>query len=530
MAITSSGQVSFADINTELGRASDSHCGLGEQDVGALLGSRGVKNYWNSNSHLLTGYSQYQPQYEKDKQYTSSSHPQWLIDNENDETGFGVTRVYPLGQQVAASYLYDNYRPYSRVWAYPNNFYSPTSKALKPLFVFDAATEGAYRQGNHPQLNTLNTSQYPWTESNTLLASMYKKAGADESSMSNADHSASSDYWKPAPNYANTHNTSYSSGTYNSYDNRNAGRGQWITGNTSNPYPRTQLKSYTRPRTTFPGTTYCMRLRGLPYFQPYWKRFYPQLSTYSSGGSYFQTVYNNAFGNNQYPQDCNGNGDPSQEICNTGGWTVAMAFRLLSTRGTTDTWTRPFIIWGSGISEYANIGWYVYNPNGYNVWYCGSMYYNQSQYSNQYGYSTWPSGASGYGSIQDIWWIRVFSFSGSYQRATSSSSGGGSVTGNVTEIIKTSATGSFTNLSNYVNIRSQSYNGTSQNAKISGGSYNNSNYRWSPQWGPSYWNTWSGISNECYDLMHLSMYTHPMSSARRYELCQNLAAEYIGGY
>ena len=49
MAITSSGQVSFADINTELGRDSNSHCGLGEQDVGALLGSRGVQNYWKGN-------------------------------------------------------------------------------------------------------------------------------------------------------------------------------------------------------------------------------------------------------------------------------------------------------------------------------------------------------------------------------------------------------------------------------------------------------------------------------------------------
>ena len=523
MAITSSGQVSFADINTELGRDSNSHCGLGEQDVGALLGSRGVQNHWKGNSHLLQGFGYFQPQYEKDRQYTSSSHPQWLIDNENDEVGFGITRVYPLRQQVAASDLYNNYRPYSRVWAYPNNFYSPTSNALKPLFVFDAATEGAYRNGQHPQLNTINGSQYPWRESNTLLASMYEKAGADESSMSNANHSASSDYWKPSPNYAGSHNTTYTSGIYNSYNNYNAGRGQWITGNTSNPHPRSQLKSYTRPRTTYPGTTYCLRLRGRPYFQPFWQRFYPQQSTSGSN----TTIFNNSFGSYQYPQNVNGNGDPSQEIVNNGGWTIAMAFRLLTGRGTTTTWTRPFILWGSGINEYANIGWYVYNPNGYNVWYCGSMYYSQSQYSNQYGYSSWPSGASGYGSIKDIWWIRVFSFSGSSARASSSSSGGGSVTGNVSEIIKTSAAGQFTNLSNYTNLRSQQYNNTSNNAKISYGT--NSSYRWSPQWGPSYWNYWSGINNECYDLMHLSMYTHPMSDSNREDLCENLAAEYIGG-
>ena len=238
--------------------------------------------------------------------------------------------------------------------------------------------------------------------------------------------------------------------------------------------------------------------------------------------------YNSTTGSYQYPQDVNGNGDPSQEIVNNGGWTIAMAFRMLSGRGTTDTWTRPFQLWGSGISEYANIGWYVYNPNGYNVWYCGSMY-SSSQYVNQYGYSSWPSGASGYGSIQDIWWIRVFSFSGSYQRASSSSSGGGSVTGYVSEIIKTSAGGSFTNLSNYTNLRSQQYNSTANNAKISSSSYSNSNFRWNPTWGPSYWNYWSGINNECYDLMHLSMYTHPMSNARREDLCENLAAEYIGG-
>ena len=525
MALTSSGQISFADINTELGRDSNSHCGLGEQDVGALLGSQGVTNYWRANSLTDTNFTSFQPNYERDKIYTSTTHPQWLIDEENDETGFGLTRIYPLGKEVKASNLYGQYRPYSKVWAYPNNFYSPTSTALKPLFVFDAATEGAYRNGNHPDVNTTQYNQYPWSESNTLLASMYKKAGADESSMSNAEHSASSDYWRPQPNYAGSHNTTYSSGTYNSYDNRNAGRGQWMTTNSSNPHPRSTLKSYTRPRSTYPGTTYCLRLRGKPYFEPYWMRFYPAMSITTNVGS---VIYNSSYGNYMYPQDCNGNGDPSQEIVNNGGWTIAMAFRLLTGRGLTDTWTRPFQLWGSGISEYANIGWYVYNPNGYNVWYCGSMY-GSSQYVNQYGYSSWSSGASGYGSIQDIWWIRVFSFSGSYQRASGSSSGGGSVTGYVSEIIKRSSPGSFTNLTNYTNLRSQQYNGTANNAKISSSSYSNSNLRWNPTWGPSYWNYWSGINNECYDLMHLSMYTHPMSDARREDLCENLAAEYIGG-
>ena len=524
MAITSSGQVSFSDLNTELGRSSTSHCSLGEGDTGALLGSRGIVNYWNDHNPSLpvTSYGIYQPNFDKDRHIGYGAN--WGTNNENNKYEWANTRIYARDKQVRMSDLYNNYLPYSKVWSTPNNFYSPTSKALNPLFVFDAATEGAYRGGNNPAVNTLQTSSYYWGESNTLLASMYRKAGADETPLwSGGDHIASSDHWRPNDNYASYDNTT--SAYYNNFDYRNAGRGQWMTTNTSNPYPRSELKSYTRPYSS--GTTYCLRMRGTPYFNPFWRRHTIWQSTsQNTSGSNIDIGGTQPYQAAVSPANVNGSGDPAQEITNTGGWTCAIAYRMLSGRGTTGTWTRPFQLWGSGISEYANIGWYIYNPNGYNVWYCGSMYSN-SQYVNQYGYNNWPSGVGSYGSLQDIWWIRVFSFSGSYQRASSSSSGGGSVTGNVSELIKTSAGGSFTSLSNFVSLRNQTYNGTAGNAKISYGS--NSSYRWSPQWGPSYWNYWSGISNECYDLMHLSFYTHPLSSTRKTELVQNLATEYLGG-
>ena len=208
-----------------------------------------------------------------------------------------------------------------------------------------------------------------------------------------------------------------------------------------------------------------------------------------------------------------------------GGWTLALAMRFRAEKGTSNNWTRPFILWNSGQAEYRHIGWYLNPTNGAEAMYCGSTYYN-----SQYGYYT-NSGFQSYGNVtnSNVWWIKVFSFSGSIHVNTSSgySSGGGSVTGSSYEYIYSGSNNSSTGLTQRF-VGSKSW-GTVSNCKVTNGMAS-SYYRWNPTLAPTYWNYWSGGTNPTYDIMHFSFYGHALSSTKQERLAENLANEYLGGY
>ena len=220
---------------------------------------------------------------------------------------------------------------------------------------------------------------------------------------------------------------------------------------------------------------------------------------------------------------------------NQHGWTVAMAYKLDSNRGTamnntSNPWTRNWIIWGSGYYEWANLSGFAKADGNYSTTYIGSMR-GSSNYGTRGYLSDFPSGYSGYASLDHVWIVDVVRVKGDQWTGSafnSSNYNGGSMTCSSFQIMKKGSTAN----TNIITSTSPYYwgNNGSTASRISHNtsSSTGSQFYWGPNILPSYWNYFT-TSNQCYHLFHWSFYCTPFSDTQMEHLAKNLWYHYVGG-
>lgn len=566
MALPTSGAISFQDINNELGVPSTARLEMGGDLTRAFIGSGYTSNagnsvvvpFWiaNRNDNVWTSTTQTfsSTQYCYNQSY-SSSNLHYTINDYNNSAWPSSPRTawYTQGG-------YPGYAQYSRVKSYP------PQKAIQMGDLRN--TTGRNGGGSAATYGYTNRISPVWRSPNVLENydgsqathgnggnSAYDlKCGAvfdaiQCSYTGNAGDTVSSgssqQTWNCNELIASNHGSLQccedNGALYGSnYYYRGVNRGVWqSTSGLAHP----TLQSYTRPQGQG-GTSWALKCRPEQnlrlQYQKHGYGFVINNGFVSSGNNdqYSLPFYNTpssvgtaqaqGVNNNRMSQAITSSDNPH----NQNGWTCAIAYKLDSNRGTSmgntsSPWTRNWIIWGSGYYEWAALANYARADNNYSTAYIGSMR-GSSNYGTRGSLNSFPSGFSGYPSIDDVWIVDVIRCKGdqwSSSAFNSSTYNGGSMVVSSWQIMKSNSSAS-NNIYTASSVYTWGNNGSTQSRISDGGT--TSQYYWGPTILPGYWNEFT-TSNQCYHLFHWSFYCTPFSDSQMEHLAKNLWYHYVGG-